>query len=161
MLNTIKPTLNRDPLHQTVLLVTAVDRRSPVSRKQAESRVGRTLETQREELQQTSEDRERPRCWNGRKLKSRPNREVEEARWEMERRPNSWRHRVQVEFLANMSHELAPAQQHVDPLRQLAENGDTNLTSKQVQFAETIHSSGGDLLTLINDILDLSRSNPA
>src|SRR5205807_6515279 len=39
----------------------------------------------------------------------------------------------------------------------LAENSDGNLTQKQTRFAETIHSSGTDLLALITDILDLSK----
>ena len=41
--------------------------------------------------------------------------------------------------------------------QQLADNVEGNLHVKQIQFAQTIYSAGSDLLTLINDILDLSK----
>lgn len=40
---------------------------------------------------------------------------------------------------------------------QLSKNPEGNLTPKQTDFSKTIHSSGNDLLMLINDILDLSK----
>jgi hypothetical protein len=120
------------------------------------------LKNQQEELQQTNEElQEKATLLAKQKAEvEAKNREVEVARWAMEEKAEqlALTSKYKSEFLANMSHELrTPLNSILILSRQLSENADDNLSPKQVQFAETIHSSGADLLALINDILDLTK----
>ncbi|HEX9953051.1 MAG TPA: HAMP domain-containing protein [Rubricoccaceae bacterium] len=120
------------------------------------------LQSRQDELQQTNTELEEKAQLLAEQNAEveRKNVEIEQARTAIEEKAEqlALTSKYKSEFLANMSHELrTPLNSMLILSRMLAENADSVTAPKKIEYAETIHSSGSDLLNLINEILDLSK----
>jgi signal transduction histidine kinase/ActR/RegA family two-component response regulator len=125
-------------------------------------RLARELQEQSAELQRTNAELEEKAALLSEQKGNieMKNREIELARTGLEEKAQQLAQASQYksEFLANISHELrTPLNSMLVLSRLLADDPERNLTTRQIEFAQTIHGAGSDLLVLIDDILDLSK----
>jgi CheY-like chemotaxis protein/signal transduction histidine kinase/HAMP domain-containing protein len=123
---------------------------------------GDKLRMQQEELETANAELEEKNNYleNSKAMIERSNRDLADSRLDIEEKAEQLARasRYKSEFLANMSHELrTPLNSILLLARMLGDNKEGNLTQKQTRSANIIYSSGNDLLTLINEVLDLAR----
>ncbi|WP_247236614.1 response regulator [Telluribacter sp. SYSU D00476] len=113
------------------------------------------LKVQQEELQQANQELEE----RSRQLEEK-NELILERNFDIQAKAEELAQstKYKSEFLANMSHELrTPLNSILLLSRLLSENHESNLTTEQIEYANVIQTSGKGLLTLIDEILDLSK----
>ncbi|MCP4152575.1 MAG: response regulator, partial [bacterium] len=120
------------------------------------------LQAQQEELQQTNEELEEQtlRLEEQKNDIEKKNTDLELAGKQIEEKAHDLEmsSKYKSEFLANMSHELrTPLNSILLLSRLLVDNSTGNLKEDQVESAKSVYESGSELLTLINEILDLSK----